>query len=343
VTMDADALPGLDRRTAEAWLVAHVGAERPLRFQPLGNGKSNLTYRVGDAAGRAWVLRRPPLGALLPSAHDVAREHAVLSRLQDTPVPVPRMLALVRDAAVADAPVVVMEHVDGVVLDTTEAVARAASGMRRAVGRSLAETLGQIHAVDLEATGLGDLAGRRPYAERQVRRWLRQWESSHTREQPLVAQLAERLAQGAPMQREVTLLHGDYHLRNVVIDSQDGSVRAVLDWELCTLGDPLADLGGLLAYWPETDDEPIASVTGMQLGAGFPRRAELLYVYAAASGRDLDAVRYWETLACWKIAIIAEGVRRRRLDEPQNGTPIAVAAIDGLLERAQELADAAGV
>jgi aminoglycoside phosphotransferase (APT) family kinase protein len=327
---DSD-LPGLDLALVEDWLEGlAIGAPPPYEFSRLGEGKSNLTYLVTDAAGSSWVLRRPPLGELLQSAHDVAREYRVLSRLADTAVPTPTPVALREPDPRLAVPLVLMEHLPGVVLDADPGVAGIDLPRRRAIGLSMATTLTKIHDVDIAAVGLADLASHKPYAERQLKRWSRQFEASKTRELPLVAELTERFRKAIPEQREVTLVHGDYHLRNVITDREDGAVVGILDWELCTLGDPLADLGGLLAYWPQADD-PAPVPIPFSAEPGFPSRAEIVDAYADASGRDVTAVGFWEALGCWKVAIIGEGVLRRRLDDPANGDPAQSAEKVGLM------------
>jgi aminoglycoside phosphotransferase (APT) family kinase protein len=288
-------------------------------------------------------LRRPPLGELLPSAHDVAREYRILSRLIDTAVPTPRPIALREPDGRLDVPLVLMEHLQGVVLDADPTLADIDLSRRRAISLSMATTLSEIHGVDIAAVGLADLASHEPYAARQLKRWHRQLEASRTRDLPLVAELAARLARAIPEQREVTLVHGDYHLRNVITDRRYGKVIGILDWELCTLGDPLADLGGLLAYWPQADD-PAPVPIPFSAEPGFASRAELVDAYAAASGRDVAAVGFWEALGCWKVAIIGEGVLRRRLDDPANGDPgEAARKVELMLERAVLAADRAGL
>jgi aminoglycoside phosphotransferase (APT) family kinase protein len=215
---------------------------------------------------------------------------------------------------------------------------------RRAIGLALPAALASVHAVDITAVGLADLAGHKPYAERQLKRWRRQFEDSKTRDRPRVDELAARLAEAVPEQREVTLVHGDYHLLNVIVEATGSEVRAILDWELCTLGEPLADLGGLLAYWPQADDPLPPVPTPFSTEPGFPSRDELVAAYAEASGRDVAAVGFWEALGCWKVAIIAEGVLRRRLDEPENGDPAeAGELVDLMLERAALAATRAGI
>jgi aminoglycoside phosphotransferase (APT) family kinase protein len=233
--MTFDRLTGVDTGAVSAWLgKLGLDAEPPLRFAPVGQGKSNLTSVVTDAAGARWVLRRPPLGKLLPSAHDVAREHRVLSALQPTPVPTPDVIGFTDDPAVTDAPLLLMSYVDGVVIDSPEIGATIEPAGRHRLGNALARTLALVHAVDLAKTGLDTLASDEPYAPRQLRRWLRQWEASKTSELPAVDELAGRLAAALPEQHEVTLVHGDLHLVNVIVAPDGSRVRAVVDWELCT-------------------------------------------------------------------------------------------------------------
>ncbi|MFC9898473.1 phosphotransferase family protein [Nocardia sp. NPDC127579] len=316
--------------------------ELPVRPARVGVGQSNLTFRVTDAAERRWVLRRPPLGELLASAHDVAREARILNALADTEVPVPHVHDVRTHDGVA---VVLMEFVDGSVIDRMDSAEQLTEQQRRAAGLDLARTLARIHAVDLGATGLIDLASHKPYAPRQLKRWSAQWERSKTRELPLLDRLTERLHAAVPEQHELSLVHGDYNLRNVITDPESGSIAAVLDWELCTLGDPLADLGSLLAYWPEPGEPTVADLA-MSTLPGFPARTELVGEYLSVTDRDPRALDYWHALALWKLAIIAEGVLRRALDDPRNraaaGTP-TVDSIDGLVATADRIAAAAGI
>ncbi|EOM74901.1 phosphotransferase family protein [Rhodococcus rhodnii] len=337
---------GIDEDAVTGWIASlGVGAVAPLTFERIGNGQSNLTYAVRDSGGARWVLRRPPLGKLLSSAHDVVREHRILSALQGSSVPVPKVLGLTEDPAITDAPLVLMSYVDGVVVDSVNTAESLTVDQRRAVGLALPRTLVRIHDVDLDDAGLTDLASHKPYAPRQLDRWSAQWEKSRTRDVPEVDELATVLARNVPEQSEVTLVHGDFHLNNVIVDPAEGKVLSVLDWELCTLGDPLADVGALLAYWPEAGD----SVAGPFMAStleGFPTRGELVAAYAAKSGRDVSAVGYWHVLALWKLTIIAEGVLRRIVDDPRNragsGGPTEK-LIDGIVRRALDTAEAEGL
>jgi aminoglycoside phosphotransferase (APT) family kinase protein len=315
----------------------------PLRFERIGLGQSNLTYLVRDAADGQWVLRRPPLGTLLASAHDVAREARILSALEGTAVPTPRVYGLTRDDA--DVPLLLMEFVDGLVVDRMSIAEALTPQHRRQIGLSLPTTLAKIHAVDIDEVGLSDLASHKPYAQRQLKRWAGQWELSKTRELPDLDDLTRRLIVAAPPHQELTLVHGDFHLRNVITSYTTGEVIAVLDWELSTLGDPLADMGSLLAYWPARGEDTAGDFAAAALD-GFPDRAEMAQVYLAETGRDAETLKYWYALGLWKVAVIAEGVMRRGIDEPQNraasGTP-TVQRIDALVRKAREVAEDAGI
>lgn len=342
----AGAVTGVDTAAVSRW-IAELGIETAgeLSFTRIGLGQSNLTYLVSDEPGHRWVLRRPPLGRLLSSAHDVVRESRIMAALADTDVPVPRILAVGTDPAICAAPVVLMEFVDGQVVDTMD-VARALTPARRhAIAESLTETLARIHAVDLDAVGLADLASHKPYAQRQLKRWSRQWEQSRTRELPELEELTVRLTEAIPPQQETTLVHGDFHLRNIIVSRDSGAVTAALDWELSTLGDPLADMGSLLAYWVAPGEDTGGDFPASAL-PGFPDRAEMAHSYLDHTGRDRDALTFWHVLGLWKLAIIAEGVMRRAADTPGNkaaaGTPTAE-RIDAVVAKAREIAAGAGI
>jgi aminoglycoside phosphotransferase (APT) family kinase protein len=337
---------GLDLTSVSEWIGdLGIGAVSPLTFERVGNGQSNLTYAVQDAGNSRWVLRRPPLGHLLASAHDVMREYRILTALQNTGVPVPRMIAASDDSSVSDVPVVLMSFVDGVVVDSLDKARAMSEGLRASVGQSMTSALADIHRVDLDSVGLGDLASHSPYAARQLKRWTTQWQKSQAREVPAIDSLTERLAGNIPEQSELTLVHGDFHLSNVITSPNDGSIVAVVDWELCTLGDPLADLGGLRAYWPEAGD-PVAGPFMASTLPGFPTRAQLTADYAAKTGRDVSAAGYWEVLALWKLSIIAEGVMRRAELDTRNragaGGPTTT-LIDDIVARALSTADDIGI
>jgi aminoglycoside phosphotransferase (APT) family kinase protein len=315
---------GIDEQPVTEWATAHVpGLRAPLRFTRVGEGQSNLTFRVDDDAGRTVVLRRPPLGEILASAHDMGREHRILTGLSAAGTRVPQPLAFCDDVDVTGAPFYVMAHVDGAILTTVSAAERLVADARATAGRSLVETLVELQAVDLDGAGLADFRRPESLASRQVRRWTRQWEASKTRELPVVDEVAAELAARLPDERESVLVHGDYRLDNAVL-APDGRVLAVLDWELCSVGDPLADVGLMIAYWNELGAaagrpdalfrEPVTEV------AGFATASALAEEYARVSGRALDSLPFWIAFAYWKIAVIVEGVYRRWLNDPGNGS-----------------------
>ena len=308
----ADTAPrGIDATNVTRWFLDHAGdVEPPLAFELIAGGRSNLTYRVTDAAGHAWVLRRPPLGQVLATAHDMAREHKIISALAPTDVPVAPAIGLCTDEDVNGAPFYVMGFVEGVIARGVEAGRLLSVAARERAGHDLPEVLARIHAVDPDAVGLGDLGRKEGYIERQLRRWYRQWESSKSRELPVVDEVHDALAARVPEQGPATIVHGDYRLDNCIL-SPDGTIAAVLDWELCTLGDPLADVGLLLVYWTDRHDTTSALMETTTTLDGFPDRKELIARYAAASGRDVGDVDYYVAFGFWKLACILEGVYAR--------------------------------
>jgi aminoglycoside phosphotransferase (APT) family kinase protein len=311
---------GINASAVSGWLMANVeGLRPPFEFTLIAGGRSNLTYAVTDAAGRRIVLRRPPMSHVLPTAHDMGREHRIISALRDTPVPVPAVLGYCADEAVTGRPFYVMDFVDGYVLrGPAEAAAALDEATRMTAGRDLVDVLVAIHRLRVDAIGLGGLARHDGYIERQLRRWHRQFGQSQQqarevgvyRPVPLVDKVHDLLAGRIPAQQGTALVHGDYRLDNTVI-SAEGQVQAVLDWELCTLGDALADVGTLIAYWGSAP-EPGAAADPLQLAAtalpGFPNRAEVAERYAGQSGRDVTNLGFYVAFAQWKLACIGEGV-----------------------------------
>jgi aminoglycoside phosphotransferase (APT) family kinase protein len=306
---------GIDAERVARWFSTHVaGSEPPLSFALIAGGRSNLTYRVTDSAGHVYALRRPPLSHVLPTAHDMAREHRVITALGPTAVPVPATIGLCDDPAVNGSPFYVMEFVDGhIVRDAGSAERDLDEAGRRRAGESLADTLAALHAVDVDAVGLGDFAKRDGYIERQLRRWYEQFRNSEVEgldTATIVGAVHDRLAADVPAQLGTSIVHGDYRLDNTVL-SPDGSVRAVLDWEICTLGDPLADVGLLMVYWTDPGDEAALLGVTPTTVAGFPDRAAMRTRYAAASGRDLGALDFYVAFGYWKLACILQGVYAR--------------------------------
>ena len=305
---------GVHAANVTAWMRAHVdGVTPPLEFSFIAGGHSNLTLEVRDAAGRRMVLRRPPLSHGLASAHDMGREHRIISGLWGSAVPVARALGYCDDPAVNGAPFYVMDFVDGhVVRDRAAAERVLDETARRRASESLVETLAAIHAVDLGAVGLADLGRHEGYVARQLKRWHGQWHAQKTRELPIIDEVHEELARRIPEQGPATIVHGDYRLDNCIV-GDDGAVRAVLDWEICTLGDPLADLGLFTVYWTGPGDEPSPWLGQATTATGFMDRAELISRYARATGRDVGDIEYYRAFAYWKLACIVEGVYARYL------------------------------
>ena len=308
------ALPHGISDQVEGWLVANIaGATAPFRWHQIAGGHSNLTFRVDDAAGRSFVLRRPPLGHRLASAHDMGREHKIIAALADSPVPVAPALGFCDDPAVNELPFYVMAYVDGhVVRDrpTAETVLGPA-GCRRA-SESIVDTMAAIHAVDPAAVGLDDLGRHDGYIARQLKRWHGNIVEQRTRDLPLVDEVFEGLMARIPEQGRATLVHGDYRLDNCMVDAR-GDVIAVLDWEICTLGDPMADLGLLMVYWTGPNDEASAWSNPVCTAEGFMDRRELAARYAQVSGRDISGLDFYVSFAYWKLACIIEGVYARYL------------------------------
>jgi aminoglycoside phosphotransferase (APT) family kinase protein len=306
---------GIDRDGVTAWMTDTVtGAVAPFSFELIAGGRSNLTYRVTDSAGHAYALRRPPVSHVLPTAHDMKREYTVISALGGTGVPVPTTLGLCTDESVNGAPFYVMSFVEGHILRDEQAAAELSPAGRAHAGDSLVDTLAALHAVDVDAVGLGEFARRDGYISRQLKRWHGQFSQSTVDGQPgpaVIDRVHELLAARIPEQQGVAIVHGDYRLDNTVLDDR-GDVQAILDWEICTLGDPLADLGLLQVYWAEPEDGDVALV-GVAPTAlpGFARRSDLLARYAADTGRDVSGIAYYRAFGFWKLACILQGVHAR--------------------------------
>jgi aminoglycoside phosphotransferase (APT) family kinase protein len=336
-TADTEAPKGVDVTRVTEWFQAHAAdAAPPLTFDLIAGGRSNLTYRVADAAGHAWVLRRPPLGQVLATAHDMGREHRIISALAPTDVPVAPVVGLCTDESVNGSPFYVMDYVDGLVARNADAARTLAVEARAHAGRQVADVLARIHAVDPDAVGLGDLGRKEGYVERQLKRWYGQWQKSQTRELPVVDEVHAALAARVPEQGPAAIVHGDYRLDNCLL-GPDGTIAAVLDWELCTLGDPLADVGLLLVYWTEPGDAHPALLDASTTLEGFPSRAEVVARYARAAGRDVSAVDYFVAFGYWKLACILEGVYARY----KGGVMGETSGFEGFAAQVEILAQAA--
>jgi aminoglycoside phosphotransferase (APT) family kinase protein len=312
----------------------------------IAGGRSNLTYRLDLGSSARLVLRRPPLGHVLPTAHDMAREYRVLTALIGTAIPVPAPVAFCADPEIIGAPFYLMEYVDGLVLRTREDGEQVTAEQARQLSERLAGMLAAIHGVDLPAAGLASFGRPEGYLARQLARWQRQWELSATREMPGYGRLVERLAAALPDAGEGTLVHGDFRLDNMLVALGDRpEIKAVVDWEMSTLGDPLADLGLTLMYWADPADENWrmigvgAAVTALP---GFLSRAELAAHYAELTGRDISGIGYYMAFGCFKLAVVLEGIHARYLqrktvgeDFDRNGKAVPL-----LIDRAHQMLDA---
>ena len=312
---DARAVEGLDLQALRSWLDREVPGlvSGPLDATLITGGKSNLTYAVTDGS-RELVVRRPPLGHVLATAHDMAREHRVMSALAGTDVPVPTTYALCPDDAVVGAPFYVMERVPGTAFARASQLAEIGPDRTRSAVERMTDTLVALHAVDPDAVGLGDFGRPDGYLERQVRRWRKQLDASRSRDIAGIDELADHLAAHVPASADAAIVHGDFRLDNVLVDTgQPGDpITAVLDWEMSTLGDPLTDVAVLLAY-QQLAQAPQAGavVTDAARADGYPSRDEVLQRYASGSGRDVSDIGFHLALAFFKLAVILEGIHLR--------------------------------
>lgn len=303
---------GLDTDALRTWLDREAPGLLPgaLDARLITGGKSNLTYVVSNGSLEV-VVRRPPLGHVLATAHDMGREYRAMAALAGSAVPVPTMYAHCEDDSVIGAPFYVMELIQGTPYKRAAELEQLGPERTRAIADRLVDTLADLHAVDYQAVGLGEFGRPDGYLERQVRRWRKQLESSRSREIDGIDELAERLARAIPASGDATIVHGDYRLDNALVDDDD-KITAVLDWEMSTLGDPLTDVALLLCYHTmaiESAGSPgAAAVTDAPLAAGYPSPDEVLQRYAQASGRDVGDIGWHLGLAFFKLAVILEGI-----------------------------------
>lgn len=302
--------PGLPE-AVDAWLLESVpDLAGPLRHELIAGGRSNLTYRTSAADSRTVVLRRPPLGDHPATAHDVLREARILQGLHGH-LPVPRVLALEETGTVAGAPLVVLEHLDGTILRSPADVVRLTTEADRGgIGATLVDALVRLHGLGPDVIGLGGLAHRRDFLTRQLGRWHENWQRTRIRELPDLDAAHGRLTAATPEQARTGIVHGDFRLDNCMLDAS-WNVQGVLDWELTTIGDPLADVGQLLVYWAEADDEARALHDPATVLPGFASRADLLERYCAATDTDPGRLDYYVAYNWWKTACIVEGVYTR--------------------------------
>jgi aminoglycoside phosphotransferase (APT) family kinase protein len=296
-----------------AFLDAHGLGSGALELTPIGEGHSNVTYRVTRADGTTMVLRRPPRGPLPPSAHDVLREARLLSALRDTAARVPAVLAVGDDPAIIGAPFYVMEEVRGDVITSALPPALNSDVQRTRIAEELIDALVEVHAVDWRAAGLERFGKPTGYLERQLRRFGGLWEHNRTRDLPQVERVGRWLADHLPQSPTATVVHGDYRLGNVMFAPADEArLVAIFDWEMATIGDPLADLGYLTTMWIEGDDpETTFELSRVTREPGFPTREQLIARYEERSGRSMTDIRWYQTLAVWKAVVFMEGNYKR--------------------------------
>jgi len=311
--------PGINYERVSEFFARNIeGGDCELAFSLISGGRSNLTYHV-IGGGCEWVLRRPPLGHVLPTAHDMAREYTVLAGIAQTDVPAPRPHALCLDASVNDQPFYVMDYKAGVIVaDELPDGFATTLDERQRMSEALVDTLVALHAVDYNAVGLGDFGRPDGYVERQVRRWGEQWGRSKTREVPVVDETMRRLKGAIPVSPAPTIVHGDYRFGNMILNANDpGHVEAILDWEMATLGDPLSDLAYTLIYWGEMADSPerlaLRTMAAVTAQPGFWTRGQIVEAYGQRSGRDVSAIDFYQVLAYYKLAVICEGIHARYL------------------------------
>lgn len=339
-------LLGIEAGRVAGWLEREVNDARgPFEFVLIAAGGSNLTYRVTDSAGHVYALRRPPVTARIATAHDMGREWRIIRALGAgrTGVPVPGALAYCKDPEVTGAEFYVMDFVGGLILRDLASAKHLSPEQCQRATESLIDVQIAYQGVDVDAVGLGDLGPREGYVSRQLRRWKKQVETAKTRELPLLDELHAKLSARIPSEAAPVLVHGDYRFDNTVL-SDDMRVLAVLDWELCTIGDPLADFVWSLMYWADPGDPFSWMISPPTLAPGFMRREQVKQLYAARSGRDLSCLDYYVVFCWWKQACIVEGVYARLKAGARGGMHVTSSLddvgrrVEAMLEIAAELA-----
>ena len=336
---------GYDTPAVEAWIAQHVPSLRlPLAWTRLEGGHSNLTYLIEDASGQRAVIRRPPMGELLPKAHDMAREWALISALGPTAVPVPRALGFCADVAVTGAPFYLMGHVDGHPLYSAEDAQHWVPEPKRiTLAHSFIDVLASLHALDPAAVGLGELGKQDDYIGRQLKTWYRSWNASIAGAQlddPRAHALQQYFLAHTPDQGPARIVHGDYGLHNTLVGA-DGCIAAVVDWEISTLGDPLADLAYALNQWAEPGDPPAVRKLPPTTLPGFPSRRDLAERYAQRTGRDLAKLDFYVGFNRWKSAAIVHGVYARYLEGKKSSVGVDLDGLKRSILQSLALAEAA--
>lgn len=344
--MSATTVDELDCARVREWLSSReTGPVGALTARLIAGGRSNPTYELTDGQ-RHWILRRPPQGHVLPTAHDMGREYRALSSLKDSAVPVPRTVGLCEDPSVIGASFYVMDKLDGITLRTQNDTAQLTEAQRGGLAENMMDTLAALHTIDPADVGLADWGRPDGFLARQLNRWQRQWDSSATSERPEVAELNRRLAASLPERSYPGIVHGDFKIDNMMVDAQDPTrILGVLDWEMSTLGDTITDLGILCSFWDHEGEFFNPITAGATALPGFPTRDELVARYVAARGIDVPDIDWYLVFADFKIAVILEGIHARHAQGHTEGEDFAgVGVMVGpLLGRALERASASSV
>jgi len=319
-------LPGMDSTALRDYLVgAGVPVSGDLRVELISGGRSNLTFKASDDTS-TWVIRRPPTGGLTPSAHDMAREYTVTSALQGSAVPVAKTVAFDADGTALGVPMTVVEYVDGTVIRDQDDLAALSDADVEANTAALVSVLADLHAVDYPAIGLESFGRPDGFVARQVKLWAGQWDRVKTRDLPDVARLHSALADAIPQASAASIVHGDFRVDNTILDRDDPNVvRAVVDWEMSTLGDPITDVA-LMCVYREPVFDLVLGMTAAWTSPRLPSPDRLAQMYATASGRDLAHWNFYLALAFFKLGVIAEGITHRALQGADSGNEALRAA-----------------
>jgi len=320
--------PGLRLASLSNWMqdnVAGFDASAALQATLLAGGRSNISYQLTDASGSSWVLRRPPLGHIMPSAHDMGREFRVLSGLNKVAFPTPTTRGYCEDESVIGAKFMMMDFIDGRVIESAQTASSLSETQAGEISQELVDTLARLHAVDPAAAGLDQLGKPAGYLQRQVKRWGEQWQITKTRELPEIETLhawLETAITKVPESLPTSIVHGDYRIDNVILGRDKSEIVSVLDWEMSTLGDPISDLAISLVYWSQATDtlrKKIPVAEDVTSGLGFWSRQQVLDRYVSQTGLDISHLDECVALACFKLAVIMESIHHRNLSGQQLG------------------------
>jgi len=320
--------PGLRLTSLADWMQSNIvgfNASGTLQATLLAGGRSNISYKLTDASGSSWVLRRPPLGHIMPSAHDMGREFRVLSGLNSVSFPTPATRGYCEDESVIGAKFMMMDFIDGRVIESAQTASSLSETQASEISQEIVDTLARLHAVDPAAAGLDQLGKPVGYLQRQVKRWGEQWQITKTRELPEIETLHAWLEMAIAKVLEslpTSIVHGDYRIDNVILASQKSDIVAVLDWEMSTLGDPISDLAISLVYWSQETDtlrKKIPVAEDVTSGPGFWSRQQVLDRYVSQTGLDISHLDECVALACFKLAVIMESIHHRNLSGQQLG------------------------